>query len=221
MTKSFITDSFLLQSDIAQTLYHEFAKPMPIIDYHCHLPPDEIAQNKEFRSLTEVWLKGDHYKWRAMRTLGVHERYITGDADDREKFRKWSESVPYTLRNPLYHWTQMELKNPFGIEKLLTSETADEIYDACNAQLPHFTTQRLLQHFNVKVVCTTDDPCDSLEHHRAIQNAPFGVTILPAYRPDVAMFIENGEVFRNYIERLENVVNQTITNYDDYLNTLL
>lgn len=220
MTKSFITDSFLLQSDIAQTLYHEFAKPMPIIDYHCHLPPDEIAQNKEFRSLTEVWLKGDHYKWRAMRTLGVHERYITGDADDREKFRKWSESVPYTLRNPLYHWTQMELKNPFGIEKLLTSETADEIYDACNAQLPHFTTQRLLQHFNVKVVCTTDDPCDSLEHHRAIQNAPFGVTILPAYRPDVAMFIENGEVFRNYIERLENVVNQTITNYDDYLSAL-
>lgn len=220
MTKSFLTNNFLLQSDIAQTLYHEFAKPMPIIDYHCHLPPDEIAKNKQFRSITEVWLKGDHYKWRAMRTLGVNERYITGEADDREKFRKWSESVPYTLRNPLYHWTQMELKNPFGIEKLLTGETADEIYDACNAQLPHFTTQRLLQHFNVKVVCTTDDPCDTLEHHQAIQNAPFGVTILPAYRPDVAMFIENGEAFRNYIERLESVVNQTITNYDDYLNAL-
>lgn len=220
VSKSFLTNHFLLQSDVAEQLYHDFAKPMPIIDYHCHLPPDEIAQNKQFRNMSEIWLKGDHYKWRAMRTLGVNERYITGDADDREKFRKWAFSMPYTLRNPLYHWAQMELKNPFGIETLLTEATADKIYDACNEQLPHLTTQRLLQHFGVQVVCTTDDPCDTLEHHLSIQNAPFGTKILPTFRPDVAMSIEAGEGFINYIHRLESVVNQTITNYDDYLAAL-
>jgi glucuronate isomerase len=219
-SKSFLTDNFLLHSKMARTLYHEFAKEMPIIDYHCHLPPDEIAQNKQFSNLTQIWLKGDHYKWRAMRTMGVNENYITGTADDRTKFRKWAETVPYTLRNPLYHWTQMELKNPFGIEKLLNSNTADAIYDECNEKLQYLTTQRLLQQFNVAVVCTTDDPCDSLESHRAIQQQPFGVKILPAYRPDVAMFIEDGDGFRNYVKRLESVVNQTITNYDDYLTAL-
>jgi glucuronate isomerase len=219
-SKTFLTDHFLLHSKIARTLYHEFAKEMPIIDYHCHLPPDEIAQNKQFSNLTQIWLKGDHYKWRAMRTLGVNEDYITGSADDRTKFRKWAETVPYTLRNPLYHWTQMELKNPFGIEKLLNPKTADSIYDACNEKLQHLTTQRLLKQFNVEVLCTTDDPCDSLASHLAIQQQPFGVKILPAYRPDVAMSIEDGIGFRNYVKRLESVVNQTITNYDDYLTAL-
>ncbi len=219
-SKPFLTDNFLLHSKMARTLYHEFAKDMPIIDYHCHLPPDEIAENKQFSNLTQIWLKGDHYKWRAMRTLGVNENYITGAADDRTKFRKWAETVPYTLRNPLYHWTQMELKNPFGIEKLLNSETADAIYDECNEKLQHLTTQRLLQNFNVEVLCTTDDPCDSLASHLTIQQQPFGVKILPAYRPDVAMFIEDGVGFRNYVKRLESIVNQTITNYDDYLSAL-
>jgi glucuronate isomerase len=219
-SKSFLTDNFLLHSKMARTLYHEFAKDMPIIDYHCHLPPDEIAQNKQFSNLTQIWLKGDHYKWRAMRTLGVNENYITGTADDRTKFRKWAETVPYTLRNPLYHWTQMELKNPFGIEKLLNPDTADAIYDECTEKLQSLTTQRLLQNFNVEALCTTDDPCDSLESHLAIQQQPFGVKILPAYRPDVAMSIEDGVGFRNYVKRLESVVNQTITNYDDYLTAL-
>jgi glucuronate isomerase len=217
---TFLTDNFLLQSKTAQTLYHEFAKQMPIIDYHCHLPPDEIAQNKQFKNLSEIWLKGDHYKWRAMRTLGVNEHFITGKATDREKFQKWAAVVPSTMRNPLYHWTHMELKNPFGINELLDADNADAIYDACGEQLKYFTTQELLTHNNVKVVCTTDDPCDNLEHHIAIKNNPFGTKILPAFRPDVAMFIENGEIFRGYVHRLESVVNQTLTNYDDYLIAL-
>ena len=217
---TFLTDNFLLQSKMARTLYHEFAKVMPIIDYHCHLPPDEIAQNKQFNNMSEIWLKGDHYKWRAMRTLGVNEKFITGDADDREKFRSWAECVPYVMRNPLYHWTQMELKNPFGIDELLTGKNADTIYDACNEQLGHFTTQTLLKHNNVKVVCTTDDPCDSLEHHDFINKNPFGVKILPAFRPDKAMEIENGEAFFGYVQKLESVTNTTIKNYDDFLTVL-
>jgi glucuronate isomerase len=217
---TFLTDNFLLQSKTAQTLYHEFAKQMPIIDYHCHLPPDEIAQNKQFKNLTEIWLKGDHYKWRAMRTLGVNEHFITGKADDREKFQKWAAVVPSTMRNPLYHWTHMELKNPFGINELLNANNADAIYDACGEQLHSLTTQALLTHNNVKVVCTTDDPCDDLVHHIAIKNNPFGTKILPAFRPDMAMYIENGEIFRSYVHRLESVVNQTFTNYDDYLSAL-
>ena len=217
---TFLTDNFLLQSKTAKTLYHEFAKQMPIIDYHCHLPPDEIAQNKQYKNLTEIWLKGDHYKWRAMRTLGVNEHFITGKADDREKFQRWAAAVPYTMRNPLYHWTHMELKNPFGINALLTAENADYVYDKCGEQLPYFTAQELLKHNNVEVICTTDDPCDSLEHHIAIQKNPFGTKVLPAFRPDTAMFIENGDTFRAYVKRLESVVNQTLTNYDDYLTAL-
>lgn len=217
---TFLTDNFLLQSKTAKTLYHEFAKHMPIIDYHCHLPPDEIAQNKQYKNLTEIWLKGDHYKWRAMRTLGVNEHFITGKADDREKFQRWAAAVPYTMRNPLYHWTHMELKNPFGIETLLTAENADYVYDTCGEKLKYFTAQELLRHNNVEVVCTTDDPCDNLEHHVTIQKNPFGTKVLPAFRPDVAMFIENGDGFRAYVQRLESVVNQSLTNYDDYLAAL-
>ncbi len=217
---TFLTDNFLLQSKTAKTLYHEFAKQMPIIDYHCHLPPDEIAQNKQYKNLTEIWLKGDHYKWRAMRTLGVNEHFITGKATDREKFQRWAAAVPYTMRNPLYHWTHMELKNPFGINALLTAENADYVYDKCGEQLTYFTAQELLKHNNVEVVCTTDDPCDSLEHHITIQKKPFGTKVLPAFRPDTAMFIENGDAFRAYVKCLESVVNQTLTNYDDYLIAL-
>ncbi len=219
-TPSFLTDNFLLHSKTARTLYHEFAKQMPIIDYHCHLPPDEIAQNKQYKNMTEIWLKGDHYKWRAMRTLGVNEEFITGKADDREKFRRWAECVPYTMRNPLYHWSHLELRNPFEINALLSSSNADAIYDECNEKLKYFTSQELLRHNNVEVVCTTDDPCDSLEHHITISKNPFGVKILPAFRPDVSMFIENDEAWRAYVQRLEGVVNQTISNYDDYLAAL-
>ena len=181
---------------------NSLSKKMPVIDYHCHLPPDEIAQNKQYKNLAEIWLKGDHYKWRAMRTLGVNEHFITGKATDREKFQRWAAAVPYTMRNPLYHWTHMELKNPFGINALLTAENADYVYDKCGEQLIYFTTQQLLKHNNVEVVCTTDDPCGSLEHHIAIQKNSFGTKVLPPFRPDVAMFIENGDAFRAYIKHL-------------------
>ena len=160
---------------------------MPIIDYHCHLPPDQIAADKQFDNITQLWLYGDHYKWRAMRTHGIPERYCTGDASDWEKFEKWAETVPYTLRNPLYHWTHLELKNPFGITDVLNPGTARSVYDTCNAQLPNLSARALLQHFDVRVVCTTDDPLDSLEHHKKITQSGFGrksIARFPARQSD-------------------------------------
>ncbi len=216
----FINDNFLLQTDTARLLYHEYAKKMPIIDYHCHLPPDEIANNKQFSNMTEIWLKGDHYKWRAMRTLGVSEKYITGTGSDREKFQHWAYAMPQTMRNPLYHWAQMELKNPFGVTDLLNANNANSIYDACNEQMPTFTTQSLLRHFDVRVVCTTDDPCDDLAHHAKIHQNPFGVKILPAFRPDKAMEIETGQVFLEYVKKLESVADVAISNYDTFIIAL-
>jgi len=179
--KTFLDDNFLLQNDTAVRLYHEFAKPEPIIDYHCHLPPAEVASNHRFGSLTEIWLNGDHYKWRALRSNGVPERLITGDASNWEKFEAWAKTVPYTLRNPLYHWTHLELRYPFGVKgKLLNEKTAREIYDHCNALLAKddFTTQGLLRQYKVLVVCTTDDPIDSLEHHAAHAKNPKATTKL-------------------------------------------
>ncbi|MEL6941675.1 MAG: glucuronate isomerase, partial [Bacteroidota bacterium] len=166
--KPFLDENFLLENKMAEILYHEYAAKQPIIDYHNHLPPDQIANNKQFSNITEIWLYGDHYKWRAMRTLGVDEKYITGDASDKEKFLKWAETVPYTLRNPLYHWTHLELKRYFGVDELLSSKTAEKIYDQCTAQLqlPEYTTQGLLAKMNVDVVCSTDDPIDNLEFHQ-------------------------------------------------------
>ncbi len=216
----FINDNFLLQTDTARLLYHEYAKKIPIIDYHCHLPPDEIANNKQFSNMTEIWLKGDHYKWRAMRTLGVPEKYITGTGSDREKFQHWAYAMPQTMRNPLYHWAQMELKNPFGVTDLLNANNANSIYDACNEQMPTFTTQSLLRHFDVRVVCTTDDPCDDLAHHAKIHQNPFGVKILPAFRPDKAMEIETGQVFLEYVKKLESVADVAISNYDTFIIAL-
>ena len=173
--KPFIHDDFLLETETARHLYHEVAATQPIVDYHCHLPPDLIAQNHRFRSITEVWLDGDHYKWRAMRANGVDERYCTGNASDWEKFEAWARTVPFTLRNPLYHWTHLELAFPFGVsDRLLSESTARGIFDATNERLkePSFTTLGLLEQYDVKVVCSTDDPVDSLEHHIAHREAP-------------------------------------------------
>lgn len=213
-------DDFLLQTETARRLYHDFARSMPIIDYHCHLPPDQIADNKRFDNLTQLWLYGDHYKWRAMRANGVDERYCTGDASDWEKFEKWAETVPYTLRNPLYHWTHLELKNPFGVTDLLSPTTARAIYDRCNEQLPDLTTRSLLTHFDVRVVCTTDDPADFLLHHRQIAESGFGVKILPTFRPDRAMAVNDPDVFRAYLKQLTEASNVDIGTLTDYLDAL-
>ena len=163
--------NFLLQSATAQDLYHNHAAHLPIIDYHCHLNPKEVAEDHRFQSITELWLGGDHYKWRALRSNGVEEKYITGDASDWEKFQKWAETMPYCMRNPLYHWTHLELRTAFGITKLLNASTAREIYDECNEKLkqPEFSACGLMRRYNVEVVCTTDDPADTLEYHQAIR----------------------------------------------------
>ncbi len=203
-----IDDNFLLNSETARRLYREHAAKLPIIDYHCHLDPKMIAEDHRFESITELWLGGDHYKWRALRSNGVPERFITGDASDREKFMKWAETVPYTFRNPLYHWTHLELKTAFGIESPLNPETAAEIYDRCNEMLrndPDMTARGLMRKYGVEVVCTTDDPVDSLEYHKAIRESGFEIKVLPTWRPDKAMAIETGEAFVAYIRKLEEV----------------
>ncbi|QJD78794.1 glucuronate isomerase [Spirosoma rhododendri] len=220
LSPTFLSDDFLLQTDTARRLYHDYARSMPIIDYHCHLPPDQIAADRQFDTITQLWLHGDHYKWRAMRANGVDERYCTGDASDWEKFQKWAETVPYTMRNPLYHWTHLELKNPFGITDVLSPATARDVYDRCNEQLHDFTTRRLLQHFDVRTVCTTDDPLDSLEHHRAIAADGFGVKILPTFRPDKAMAAEDPAAFRAYVKRTGEVTNREIHSLSDYIDAL-
>ncbi|UII23400.1 glucuronate isomerase [Fulvivirga ligni] len=219
---SFLSENFLLETKTAQQLYHDHAAKMPIIDYHCHLPPDEIASDKNFENLTKIWLNGDHYKWRAMRTNGVNEKYCTGDASDYEKFEKWAATVPYTMRNPLYHWTHMELKKPFGINKILKPESAREIYDACTEKLQtkEFSVRNILKQMNVKVVCTTDDPIDSLEHHQKIKQDGFDVHILPAFRADKLLAIENSDVFLPYLNKLSEVSGVGIESYDDLLTAL-
>jgi glucuronate isomerase len=220
--KNFLDENFLLSTRTSQQLYHEFARTMPIIDYHCHLPPDQIANDVNFENLTQIWLYGDHYKWRAMRTNGVDESYITGNKPDWEKFQKWAETVPYTLRNPLYHWTHLELQRYFDVYDLLGGETARKIYDECSAklQMPDYSVRNLIRKMNVKVVCTTDDPIDSLEYHRKIKDDGFEVRILPAYRPDKAMNVDDPTVFNGYVSKLEAVANTSIDSYNDYLDAL-
>lgn len=219
---SFLDDNFLLETETAQRLYHEHAKKMPIIDYHCHLPPEDIASDRKFENLTQIWLKGDHYKWRAMRTNGIPEKYITGDASDEEKFAKWAATVPYTLRNPLYHWTHMELKNPFGITKLLKPETGPEIYETCNAllQTDAFSVRSLLQKMKVEVVCTTDDPVDNLEHHRKILEDGVKTRVLPTFRADKVLAVDNAEVFLPYLQKLEAASGISIGSYQQLLDAL-
>ena len=219
---TFINDDFMLTNDYARELYHQSAENQPIIDYHCHLVPKMIADNYQFADLTEVWLGGDHYKWRAMRGNGVPEEFITGKADGYAKFEKWSETVPYTMRNPLYHWTHLELSRVFGVDKILKPETAREIYDECSAKLqtPEFRGQELMKKFKVEVVCTTDDPADSLEFHQQIKDNPFGVKVLPTWRPDKAMVVEKPQQYREYIQKLSDVSGVAINNYQDLLTAL-
>jgi glucuronate isomerase len=220
--KKFLDENFLLNTKTAQQLYHGFAKDMPIIDYHCHLPPEQIAGDINFENLTQIWLYGDHYKWRAMRTNGIHESYCTGNKPDFEKFKKWAETVPYTLRNPLYQWTHLELQRYFDIYELLNADTAEKIYEDCSAKLqtPEYSVRSLLRKMNVKVICTTDDPVDSLQHHQKIKNDDFEIKILPAYRPDKAMNVDDASAFNNYLSKLEAASNTSITNYNDYLDAL-
>ncbi len=220
----FLSDDFLLQTETARRLYHDFAKNMPIFDYHCHLPVEEIATNKNFTNLTRIWLYGDHYKWRAMRANGVAEEYITGSASDKEKFQAWAATVPKTLRNPLYHWTHLELKNPFGIEGVvLNSETADSIYNQCNdmLQTEEFSTCGLLKRMQVKVVCTTDDPIDDLSYHQAIAAGDFcSAKVLPTFRADKAMAVEDPKSFTAYLALLEEAADVPIATYGDLLTAL-
>jgi glucuronate isomerase len=223
MKKPFIHSDFLLQTEESRKLFHDYSKDEPIVDYHCHLPPQEIAEDKNFANITNIWLDGDHYKWRAMRTCGVDEKYITGSASDKEKFLAWAETVPKTLKNPLYHWTHMELKNPFGItDKLLNGESAERIWEQCNEMLqsPEFSTQGLLKRNKVKVVATTDDPTDSLEYHTQLKNDEDAFVMVPTFRPDRGMEVENGEEWRAWVQELANASNKSISSFDDFLAAL-
>jgi glucuronate isomerase len=222
--KPFITEDFLLSNRTAIRLYREYAENQPILDYHCHLPVREIAENRKFENLTQIWLSGDHYKWRAMRANGVDERYVTGDASDWEKFQAWAETVPGTLGNPLYHWTHLELKRPLGITGLLLSRrTARKVWDACNAKLKadRFSTRGILKQMNVRCVCTTDDPVDTLEFHRAIaSDRSFKSVVLPAFRPDRGMAVESPASFREWVGKLEAAANMDIGTYPQFLAAL-
>ncbi|WP_337966128.1 glucuronate isomerase [uncultured Flavobacterium sp.] len=218
----FITEDFLLYNKTAVSLYHNFAKAQPIIDYHCHLSPKDIAEDRQFSTITEIWIEGDHYKWRAMRANGVSEKYITGDASDFEKFEKWAETLPHTLRNPLYHWSHLELKRYFGIDLLLNKETAKEIYNSCNELLkkPEFSVKNLLRKMNVKVVGTTDDPTDDLQFHQKLRDDQFEILVLPSFRPDKATEIEKGQLFVNWVQKLETAVGFSIKDYADFIKAI-
>ena len=220
--KPFMDDDFLLQSDFAKQLYHDFAAKMPLFDYHCHISPQEIAEDRRFNNLSEIWLHGDHYKWRAMRTNGVAEHYCTGEASDWEKFQKWAETAPHTMRNPLYHWTHLELRKPFGINSLLSPTTAKQIWDECNQMLSQldFSCRGIIKKANVKVICTTDDPIDDLQYHQSIQKDGFEVKVIPAWRPDKAMAIEDSKSFNVYIDQLEQAAASTIHTFDELMDAL-
>jgi len=216
--KAFLDQDFLLQSATAQTLYHQFAAAMPIIDYHNHLVPQQIADDHQFDNITQAWLYGDHYKWRAMRAHGVDEKYITGNASDEEKFMKWAETVPYTMRNPLYHWTHLELQRYFGVTEVLNSASAKRIYDHCAALLktPEYSVKNLLLKMNVKVLCTTDDPIDDLGYHKQIKASGYAIKVLPTFRPDKAMAVDDVATFNAYVKSLAQVVGYGIQDLSTY-----
>ncbi|HAL81329.1 MAG TPA: glucuronate isomerase [Mucilaginibacter sp.] len=220
--KDFLNEDFLLETKTAQRLYHEYAAGLPIIDYHCHLPPDEIANDINFDNLTRIWLFGDHYKCRAMRANGVNEAYITGNKSDWEKFEAWAATVPYTLRNPLYHWTHLELQRYFGIHELLSPSTAKRIYDECNEKLqsPEYSVRNLIKNRNVEVVCTTDSPLDDLSFHKKIKLDGYNVKVLPTFRPDKAMQAEDTEALNGFIDQLEDIAGSDICDMDTYLDAL-
>lgn len=214
-TKTFLTDDFLLTNSFAKKLYHNYAKSLPIIDYHCHLSPKDIAENRTFENMSQLWLAGDHYKWRAMRTLGIAEKFITGDASDEEKFEKWASCVPMTIRNPLYHWTHLELSRYFGISDLLTAKNSASIYKKTTQllQKKSFATQGLLEKMNVEVVCTTDDPIDSLEYHILAQKNQIKTKLLPTFRPDKIYAIDDAKTYENYLKNLSEVSQTFINSY--------
>lgn len=217
-----MSEDFLLQNKPGRILYHEHAEKMPIYDYHCHLPANQIAADHRFENLTQAWLAGDHYKWRAMRANGIDEKYVTGKASDYEKFEKWAETVPYCLGNPLYHWTHLELKRYFGVNEVLNPDTAKEIYEACIELLPRpdFSVRNLLRKMNVKLVCTTEDPLDSLEHHKKIRQDGFEIEVHTAFRPDKAMAAEDTSQFNVFIDKLEDICDFAITDFESYVEAL-
>ncbi len=224
---SFINEDFMLRTDAARQLYHGSAEKMPIIDYHCHLVPQQIAQNIQFRDITQLWLVdghyGDHYKWRAMRANGVGEEYLTGGTHSAwETFEKWAQTMPYLHRNPLYHWSHLELSRVFGIDKILSPATAREIFEECNAKLatPEFRGQALIRRFNVETVCTTDDPADDLRWHKMIAENPFGTKVIPAWRPDKAMAIEDPAAYKKYLMQLGEAAGKEIDSYADLREAL-
>jgi glucuronate isomerase len=220
--KKFMDEDFLLRTETSKKLYHEHAAKMPIFDYHCHISPKEIAEDKRFDNITQIWLYGDHYKWRAMRTNGIAEKFCTGEASDREKFDKWAETVPYTLRNPLYHWTHLELRRFFGVHELLSPKTADAVWEQCNAKLrtPEYSCRGIIRMANVSTICTTDDPIDSLEYHRQIKASGFETAVLPAWRPDKAMSVEDPVSYNEYINKLAAVANIEIDSFSDLIDAL-
>jgi len=221
--REFINEDFLLQDDAARKLYHDHSAGLPIIDYHCHLNPEYIANDRRFDNLGQLWLEGDHYKWRAMRANGISEKYCTGkETTDREKFAKWADTVPFTMRNPLYAWTHLELKRVFGVDKILNPATAPEIYEECTALLqePGFSARGLMKKFRVEVVCTTDDPVDDLKHHKRLRDEGFEIKVLPTWRPDKAMAVEDPEKFRNYIKQLSEVSGTEVKNFNSLIEAL-
>lgn len=220
--RNFMDRDFLLQNETASRLFHEHAEHMPIIDYHCHLSPREVAEDKRFRSITELWLGSDHYKWRAMRANGIEERFITGDATDWEKFQAWAETVPFTFRNPLYHWTHLELRTGFGITKLLSPETAREIYDECNEKLqqPEYSARGFMRRYHVETVCTTDDPADDLHWHEQIRKSGFEIKVIPAFRAEKALAVDKPAVFRAYMQRLGEAADMEIGSYAQLVEAL-
>lgn len=220
--KDFLDKDFLLKTPTAKRLFHDYAADMPIIDYHCHLSPKDIAEDRIFNNIAEIWLHGDHYKWRAMRTNGIHESYCTGDKTDLEKFEQWAATVPYTMRNPLYHWTHMELQRYFNVTEQLSPANAKAIYEHCSAMLQtkEFSVRNLLRKMKVKLVCTTDDPVDSLEYHKAMQDEGADIKMVPAFRPDMAMNVGNTEMFLQYVRKVEAASGMQVHAFDDYLKAL-
>lgn len=220
--KPFMDENFLLQTETAQKLYHEHAAKMPIFDYHCHINPKDIAEDRMFKSITEIWLAGDHYKWRAMRTNGVDEKFCTGDASDWEKFEKWAETVPQTLRNPLFHWTHLELKKFFGINEVLSPKNARQIFDACNEKLKTqaYSCRNIIRMANVHTICSTDDPIDNLQYHQQIKASGFEVAVLPAWRPDKAMMVDDPTVYNAYIFQLAAAAEMDISSFADLITAL-
>jgi glucuronate isomerase len=220
--KDFLADDFLLDNKIAEQLFHDYAAPMPIMDYHCHLSPADIANNRQYKNISAAWLEGDHYKWRAMRTFGIDEKFITGNESPADKFKEWAKVVPYTVRNPLFHWTHLELQRYFGITELLSPKTADKIYETTQEKLSHagLSTQGILQKMKVKMVGTTDDPADNLSAHKAIKKQGIDTVVAPTFRPDKAYNFADVEEYHQYLQKLEAASGKSINTLEDLLDVL-